>query len=462
MRSAHRLIRKLMTIESAGAFVTIVSVGFLTTFFAAGAVTLTPSAMAAAPPPMIVQVHPASGEVRSYFDFPAKPGKSAAAGTLELRNRLHRKVTVLVDPIDGLTASTLGSAYSVRGRPVHSSARWTRLSDRRIELGPRGRAEVDVNVLPPAGAEPGDYLSGIGVQAAGAGKSKSNGSLAISSVERYAVGVLVRLPGPRHPLIRFTGARVEQEAAGVTFYLSARNRGNVILQDVKGSQLITRGEQVVAKGPMGPGTFVTGTSIDYPVLVPREQAREGSEYRVRAVLRYRGGIARLDTLVRFGHRSAVRQQQLDGEKKSSSNNILGLLLAAGAGAALLGFLVFLLWRRRSRRRSPLRTLEQALASARANGEPLSLIRVGGEKAPARDLEGALGSRLRRSDRVCRLNGSGILIVAPDTPVQTAEQIAQELRRQLDRGRVGSDGVDISVFVPSGTVTAAELLEQVTR
>jgi hypothetical protein len=318
---------------------------------AAGVLSLAPAATAAPAPPMVVVVHPASGEVKSFFDFEARAGQSTSAGTLELKNRLRREVTVLLDPVDGLTASTLGSAYSVRGTPASGPARWTRLSDRRAVLGPRATAKVDVTVLPPEGAKSGDYLSGIGVQALGSEReTKPKGNVAISSVQRYAVGLLVRLPGPRHPLIRFTGARVAREAAGVTFYLSARNRGNVVLQDVWGRQTITQGERVVASGPIGPGTFVTGTSIDYPVLTPREHPRERTEYRVRAVMRYRGGIARLDTLVRFGHASAVRQEELGGPDASSDGGILGFLLGAVAGAALLGLALFLfLWRRRRKR-----------------------------------------------------------------------------------------------------------------
>jgi hypothetical protein len=322
------------------------------TLVTAAVLSLAPAAAAAPAPPMIVKVHPASGEVRSYFDLEARPGQSATAGTLELRNRLRREVTVLLDPVDGLTASTLGSAYSVRGRRVSAQARWTRLSDRRVVLGPRARAEVEVTLLPPEGAKPGDYLSGIGVQALGSEReTKPKGNVAISSIQRYAVGLLARLPGPRHPLIRFTGARVTREAAGVTFYLSARNPGNVVLQDVRGRQTITQNGRVVASGPIGPGTFVTGTSIDYPVLTPREHPREGTEYRVRAVMRYRGGVARLDTIVRFGHASAVRQEELGGPDASSSDSgILGFLLAAAGAAALLALAAFLfLWRRRRKR-----------------------------------------------------------------------------------------------------------------
>jgi hypothetical protein len=338
------------------------------------------SGAAAAPaPPMIVQVHPASGEVRSYFDFGARPGHTVKAGTLELRNRLRRQVTVLLDPVDGLTASTLGSAYAVRGRAIRGSTRWTRVAKRRVVLAPRGRAEVDVFATPLKGAKPGDYLSGIGVQALGRGhQTRPRGNVAIASIQRYAVGMLVRVPGPRHPLIRFTGARVEREGAGVTFYLSARNKGNVVLQDVKGGHLITEGNRVVSRRSIGPGTFVSGTSIDYPVLTPREHPREGTEYRVRAVLRYRGGVARLDTLVRFGHGSAVRQEQLGGPDASSDDGIPGWLLAAAGALALLALaaLLFALWGRKRNRSEEEESAEPSEEGAPPHAEAREKVSVG--------------------------------------------------------------------------------------
>src|SRR4051812_15713062 len=85
------------------------------------------TATAAAPPPMTVALHQASHAPLSYFQLLARPGRPMSAGTLELRNRSGRPITVLLDPIDSVTASTLGSAYDVRGLAIHGSARWTRL-----------------------------------------------------------------------------------------------------------------------------------------------------------------------------------------------------------------------------------------------------------------------------------------------------------------------------------------------
>src|SRR3954454_17517578 len=298
-----------------------------------------PSAASAAPaPPMTVELHQPSGRPISYFRLQAWPDRRVSAGTRELRNRRARPITVLRDPIDAVTATTLGSAYEVRGLSIHGPARWTRLARRRLVLRPHARTKVAVDIAPPKGADPGDYLSGIGVQARGQEHAKTRGNVAVSSTLRYAVGLEVRLPGPRHPLIRLTGADIKREPAGIAFSIRGRNPGNVILQGVRGDALITQGRRVVARMPLGPGTFVTGTSIAYPIPTPREQPREGTVYRVRAFLRYRGGIARLDTRVRFGRADARRQETFGGPK---ANGGFPWLIAAIAFvvAALLAALL---------------------------------------------------------------------------------------------------------------------------
>src|SRR3954470_14763212 len=253
----------------------------LIAFVALVAAIACPGAARAAPaPPMTVELHQASGLPVSYFLLQARPGRHVSAGTLELRNRRARPITVLLDPIDAVTATTLGSAYEVRGLPIHGPARWTRLARRRVVLGPHARADVAVNVLPPEGADPGDYLSGIGVQARERPQqTKAQGNVAVSSTQRYAVGLEVQLPGPRHPLIQLTRANVKREPAGIALSIFGRTPGNVILQNVHGRALITKGRRVVARMPMGPGTFVTETSIAYPIPTPREQPREGTVYR---------------------------------------------------------------------------------------------------------------------------------------------------------------------------------------
>jgi hypothetical protein len=433
---------------------------------AACALALAPAAAAAPPPAMTVAVHAASGASSSYFTLSAHPGGLTQAGALELRNRLKHAITVQLDPVGSVTASTLGSAYSTSASAPTAQTRWIVLPRRRIVLGPRARATLPVAVRLPDGTGPGDYLSGISVEALGQEhETRSPGNVAISSVQRYAVGLFVKVPGPRNALIRLTRARIEREPAGLTFYLDARNEGNTIVQNVRGYLLVTRGHRVVARTPIGPGTFVSGTSIAYPLLVPREQPREGAVYRVRALMRYSGKVVRLDTRVRFGHASAKLQEDFGGphvdEPASHGGLVTILAIVAGLLIALGCILAAFLVRRRRipGQRVALRALDRALEVARAEGVPLSLMRVAdlSDEPRPRAIVALVRSRMRRPDRLYRLAKWELLVIAPDTRVETLKAIGRELQRDLSRD-VG-DGKVLITSVEAGGRSAGDVLKR---
>ncbi|HEY0387496.1 MAG TPA: hypothetical protein VGC71_03545, partial [Gaiellales bacterium] len=295
-------------------------------------------------------MHPASGPSTSYFTLSSRAGDTVTAGTLELDNPRKRRAVVRIDPVGALTASTLGSAYGVAGSAISREAAWVGLPTRRIVLAPGATVRLPVTVAVPRGIGAGDYLSGISVEALGQHhQARVRGNIAVSSIQRYAVGMLVKVPGPRSPLIHITSARIAREPAGLTFYLHARNAGNAILQNVRGRVLITRGHRTVARAPLGPGTFVTGTSIDYPLLVAREQPREGASYRVRAFMRYQGGIARFDSKVTFSHAAAKAQQDFGGRPLTdgrSSGIATWLVVASGLLLAVFFLIALFIFLRR--------------------------------------------------------------------------------------------------------------------
>jgi hypothetical protein len=262
---------------------------------------------------LVVSLHPVSGLPISYFKLSARAGRQVEAGQIALVNNTSKPMRVVLDPVGAQTTSTLGSAYLLPGATAHGSTRWTRLSRRRVVLGPHAQATVAVTVAVSRSARPGDYLSGISIEVPERQFTATPAHrVAIVSTERYAIGLEVTLPGPRHPLLRFTGARVAREPAGISFLLQARNPGNVILQGVHGWARITRGSRLVARAPIGPGTFVTNTAIAFPVRALRETPSQGAVYHVAALMRYRGGVARLDQNVTFGHRAALAQQLYGG------------------------------------------------------------------------------------------------------------------------------------------------------
>jgi hypothetical protein len=313
-------------------------------------------ARAASPSGLLVIPTSAAGPGRDYFKLQVAPGRSAMAGAIELRNPTARTLRVALAAVDGQTLDTLGSTYAPAGSPAHGSTLWLRVDSPSVTLAPGRRVLVPISVAVPGTAAPGDYLSGVSIEALDQRPQHVvRGRVSIASVERYAIGVEVSLPGARRPAIRFTGASLERQPSGLTFLLAARNTGNAILQGVHGWVRITRAGHTVLSRPLETGTFVTSSKIAYPVPAFREAPTEGTRYAISAWMRYPGGIARLNTTVTFGHRQAVVQQQYGGPQATQHGTAWWkIALAVGAifyGLSTTALLLWLLLRRRRRRRA---------------------------------------------------------------------------------------------------------------
>jgi hypothetical protein len=319
-------------------------------------VCASPPACSAQATNLIVIPRPAASVGLSYFKLTARPGHHKLAGTIELRNPTARAQRVALAAVDGATLSTLGSTYLPRGGRPHGATRWLYIGRPTIALPAHGRAVVPVTIRVPRAARPGDYLSGVSIETLNQlSRPTARKGISIASVVRYAIGVEISLPGLRHPLIRFTGAGLRREPAGLTFLLDARNLGNVILQGVHGHVHVVRAGHTILSRPIEAGTFVAHTAIAYPVHALDQMPAEGTRYLVSAWMRYRGGIARLHETVVFGHRAAVQQQRYSTAHTPASGATPATAwwkIALLAGALLYGALVtILLWRRRSRETS---------------------------------------------------------------------------------------------------------------
>lgn len=281
----------------------------------AAAMSSTAPARAASSPGLVVMPVPASGPALSYFKLSVRQGHTVRAGMIGLRNPSAKPLRVVLDPVEGQTINTLGSTYAPPGSRGSGPARWLQIGRSSVTLAPGQTTAVPVSVAVPSAAQPGDYLAGVSVEALHQqAQSVKRHGVSIASVERYAIGVETSLPGARHPAIQFTGAALQRQPAGLTFLLQARNSGNVILQGAHGAVRVTRAGRTVLSQTLGPGTFVTGSQIAYPVPAFGQTPPQGTRYRIVADLRYPGGVARLDTTVVFGHHQAVIQQQYGGPR----------------------------------------------------------------------------------------------------------------------------------------------------
>jgi hypothetical protein len=419
-------------------------------------------AASAQSPTVIVKVHQRSGLVSPYFQLGASPGHTVNAGSLEIVNPARRSVTVRIDPVDAITTDTLGSAYAQANSALSGTATWLRVGRRVVVVAPHASRSVQVSVAVPVAATPGDYLGGIAVEALGQSRSERVGrGVTIGETDRYAIGVEVKLPGARHPAVHFTGASVGREPAGLAFHVDAGNTGNVILKNVHGWVRVTQGARRVATARIAPGTFVSATNISYPVPALREQPTPGTSYRVRAVLYYSGGVARLDTRVVFSHAAAVKQQNYGGRKLPKHASLWRWLLLA----ILLLVLVASVRTVQQRRRRPLDRSEgmQLLDGLLGpdGDRPVSIALLRGNRRHNAAIAKAIRPRLRRGDRLCDLGRDGVLVICPATERPTANALARELERVLVRHSVlAKVPIEISLATANKATTAEKLVKRV--
>jgi hypothetical protein len=416
------------------------------------------------PPPgaLVVHVVAASGTASNFFQLQARPGATVRAGALQLQNPGRKPVTIRIDPVDGLTINTLGSTYQQPGTAATGSTGWTRLSLRQVTLAPKQSRQVPVVVTVPRSAAPGDYLSGVSVEALGQTRQiDPKKGLAIASIVRYAIGLELTLPGPRHPSIQFTGASLQREPSTLVFFLNARNRGNVILKGVHGTAQVTLGAKQVAAIPLGPGTFVSGTTIAYPVPASHQTPSPGTVYHVTAVLYYPGGVARLSTDVSFGLKQAVEQAKFGGppvpHKRSAGQWVLFGLLGLGALIAL-GAIVMLLVRRRHAQgarplshEAALRLLERTLADPGEHPVSIMLLPTGPGAAEQAATIAAARPRLRARDSLGCLAADQLIVIMPAASEVVATALAADLA-----GHVAHHPTTATATEPT---TAARLIQQ---
>ena len=415
----------------------------------------------AASPTVIVKVHQASGLVSPYFQLDAASGKSLTAGSLQIVNPSSHPVTVQLAPVNALTTNTLGSAYALGGTAIQGPATWLRLSRHSVRVAPRSSQSVMVKLDVPVSAAPGDYLSGVSVQALGQVQTTAVGhGVAIGEIDRYAIGVEATLPGPRQPRIHFMGASVTREPAGLAFLVAADNTGNVILKNVHGWVKVTSGSREVAAATITPGTFVSATSISYPVLSRTEQPAPGTSYRVQAALYYQGGVARLDKTVTFSHAAAVKQQNYGGRKLPQSNPpwlwivLVAALIAAAAGAWRLILRV----RRPISRAAGMGLLERALGPDGAR--PVSILLVTCDRGLSMRVAAAMRPRLRKTDRICELGSIGLLVICRETTRRTATALEHDFYEHLARDPQLADApIEITRATAVKPTTAKKLVER---
>ena len=227
---------------------------------------------------------PSLNATRSYFVAVAGPG-TTFQNSVRVRNTGTTSGTALLYAVDATTGQTSGAVYLDHSRPRRGVGAWITLGTHSVTLGPGQSQIVPITVHVPGGARPGDHLGGIVAENAALTQSSGHGALQIKIRHLTIAAVEVQVPGDATTRFDATGVRAGGEHGYQYVYLHLKNLGALTTKPT-GQLLISGADgQTVATRSLKLDTFLPGTAIDYPVLLPKEALSPG-KYHATVDLTY--------------------------------------------------------------------------------------------------------------------------------------------------------------------------------
>jgi hypothetical protein len=221
---------------------------------------------------------------KSYFVAETGPGQTYK-NSIRISNLGRQTGTALLYAVDATTGQTSGAVYLDRTKPRHGVGGWVTLGASSVTLAPGQSKIVPVTVHVPAGAKPGDHLGGIVAENEALTSPSGKGALQIKIRHLTIAAVLVQVPGKSVAEMQTGGVIAGGEHGYQYVYVHLENTGSVATKPTGRLQIFDPSGEQVASRDLKLDTFVPGTAIDYPVLLPA-QALQPGKYTAKVDLSY--------------------------------------------------------------------------------------------------------------------------------------------------------------------------------
>ena len=218
---------------------------------------------------------PALTATKSYFILSSRSG-DAIKDRIRVVNTGGTTGTAYLYPVDATTGQTSGAVYLSRQAPRHDVGAWIALSRSRVTLAPGRSAVVDFTVRVPRAARPGDHLGGIVAENALVQSSRGGGALQIRVRHLTIAAVEVQLPGRAVGRVVATGVKPGGEHGYQYVYLHLKSTGTVMIKPIVTLTVKDAAGRIVARRTLQLDTFIPGTEIDYPALLPKQALGPGT------------------------------------------------------------------------------------------------------------------------------------------------------------------------------------------
>jgi hypothetical protein len=216
----------------------------------------------------------------AYVNLTMQPGDTQQV-SIELGNYGTARVTARSYVADVYSMINGGMGVRLWGEPTSGSTDWLTYPAKTLELDASQAVPETMTVEVPATAAPGDYISALVIE--GDAGTTQAGDAAFKQVDRQAVAVAIRVPGPLVPALSLPTAALRTTPGGVTYIdLGVTNGGNIHLVLAGTYSLVdARGTQI-AGGPVEMGTVYAHTST--VLAVPLTTALSAGHYTVSLTL----------------------------------------------------------------------------------------------------------------------------------------------------------------------------------
>ena len=321
------------------------------------AATAATPATAAAPPaskPAAFALSPLGGT--GALRLRGTPGR-LLRGTVRVRNLTGHPVTVRLRAADIRNAANGNADYVTTG--LSQTGRWLHLTASTVHLAAHTARHVAFTVSIPAQTRGAVHYAGIvavdaselATAKAPRKRSTKRTGFSFSRINRQALPITIRLPGPLKRKLTLRNVKLDVQPAGAGLMLGLQPRGSVLMQDAKVRLRVSRGTRTILKHASTLGQLFPGSKLDYRIAW-KGQPTEGS-YRVKGVIRPRAAKpVYIDQSVKFTPAKAKelkRETPPVATAPGAGTTPPWVWIALAGGAALLLALLFVIWKLARRR-----------------------------------------------------------------------------------------------------------------
>jgi hypothetical protein len=313
------------------------------------AATAAPSASATAPPSSKAAAFALSADgTAGAVRLRGVPGR-VVGGAVLVRNLSRHPITVRLQPADIRNASN-GNADYVTTR-LARTGRWVHLAATTVRLAPHAARRVAFTVRIPTGTSGASHYAGIvaidaaDLATAARAKTAKAKTFTFARVNRQALPLTIRLPGPRSHSVAVRSAKLTIQPVGAGLLLGLLPGGSELIPTTRVKLRVLRGTRTIFAHASTLGQLFPGQWLNY--RIPWHGRPTPGTYHVVGVIRPQGAAAvNIDQTVEFTPAKATQLKRVTppATRQPAPATPAWVWLALGSAAALLIALSLAVWK----------------------------------------------------------------------------------------------------------------------